>query len=383
MVQRAEQRLAVAEEALKTIQEKLSTVMTLSPRTKDRDLMRKAENPYVFLPEDIEVFIAQFKKLLIVQLQYDDLKGERNAIMTHMGLPVDGKEQHNFLSSFRAFAAKNEETITSLKKELEKYRGITEPHKAKAEDASKEVKLDEEQVVIPGGSAWQNAILSVMRKQLQEVKATLRKKETTISIKEEEIGKLRSHISELEQQLAHKAKVVELSGHNPREAANGNSSSSVESDNAPTVSGTVGNHLVSPKLKIKALPPLKSPLKTSSSPRPSILIRSRPTASMPRGGLTEVNGDLNIYSSGLITTQLKVQRDAGQQENRAKGSQMGSTLGDLKAMNTHKSSASRSGKSVHVENSGNPHHPNLLVPAAVAHHTNSLTPRKSLSERKK
>jgi hypothetical protein len=45
---------------------------------------RKLENPYVFLPEDVEMFVAQFRKLLAIKRQYEDLQAEKNYVIQHI-----------------------------------------------------------------------------------------------------------------------------------------------------------------------------------------------------------------------------------------------------------------------------------------------------------
>ena len=169
----------MAEQTLKSVQEKLNTVIRPSPRDKERDLMRIAENPYFFLPDDIDLFLAQFKKLLVVQLKYEDLMEERNYILTHLGLPQgqvdEGQEQASLLKAYQDFASRNEEKIQSLEKEVERFGDLLQ-------DATK-MKEEEERKLAAAGTVWQNAIMSVMRKQLQDLKATLRKKDTTLGIK--------------------------------------------------------------------------------------------------------------------------------------------------------------------------------------------------------
>ena len=65
--------------------------------------------------------------------------------------------------------------IIIIIKEVERYGDLLQ-------DATK-TKEEEERRMAAAGTVWQNAIMSVMRKQLQDLKATLRKKDTTLSIK--------------------------------------------------------------------------------------------------------------------------------------------------------------------------------------------------------
>ena len=88
MVHRANQRAQVAEAIMQSVQDRLRTVVQLTPRTSEKETMQLAENPFYFLDDDVDLFVTQFKKLLVVQLKYNDLKEERDYILDHLGVPV-------------------------------------------------------------------------------------------------------------------------------------------------------------------------------------------------------------------------------------------------------------------------------------------------------
>nr|KAG5699257.1 hypothetical protein BaRGS_000459 [Batillaria attramentaria] len=369
IAQRTEQRLAVAEQTLKAVQEKLNCVVKLSPRDKDKDEMKRAENPYAFLPEDVDLFIAQFKKLLVVQLKYEELLEERNWIMSHIGAAAeDGKDDSSLLAAYKEFASKNDERIQGLKQELAQYGDMLEEHKTKLEDISKEKEVEDKRFAT-GAAVWQGAILSVMRKQLQDIKTALRKKETTIGMKEEEIGKLRIKIAELETAVAEKTQQVESlqsavasnNNNNPRDLVNGNGASSADSAETATP-GATNYNLVSPKVRGNPLPPLKSAATHWPSASKPAVVRPRMAASVPRGAVVESDVPLTMYPAGLTTMQIRVHRDDKQApgqgqaglgavpDPRGRSSHMGSSLGDLKAMHAHtKHPVSRGGQGLGLD----------------------------------
>ena len=182
-------------------------------------------------------------------------------------------------------------------------------------------------------------------------------------------------MSELEQALAAKTQEAELAARaiNTVELHNGNSATSAHSLDAGTGAGAGGGPgpSVSPKPRNnnhnnnhnnngggcggQGLPPLRASSvshKPSSSPRAAGIRAPRLQVSVPRGIIVESDTPLTRYPAGLTTTQLRVHREdaaaaaaaataAARQppppassDPRAKP-QMGSTLGDLKAMHAH------------------------------------------------
>lgn len=180
-------------------------------------------------------------------------------------------------------------------------------------------------------------------------------------------------MSELEQALAAKTQEAELAARaiNTVELHNGKSATSAHSLDAGTGAGPGEGPgpSVSPKPRNnnnhnnnngggQGLPPLRASSvshKPSSSPRAAGIRAPRLQVSVPRGIIVESDTPLTRYPAGLTTTQLRVHHEdaasnavrqpppPASSDPRAKP-QMGSTLGDLKAMHAHaRFSVSRGG----------------------------------------
>lgn len=304
---RLSQRLQAAEKTLRKVQEKLNSVVKLDPRDTGRDAMRKEENPYAFLPEDVDLFVAQFKKLLVTKLQFEDLVEERNFVLKHIGHDVERSEEHeqaSLVTAYKEFASQHADQIQSLQSEVARYGGLLE-------DVVR-TKEEEEKKLAVAGTVWQNAIMSVMRKQLQDLKATLRKKETTLGIKDAEIVKQRANIRELELALAARTKEVEdmmtsrgAMTSDPLTLVNGGSPLGTPDSTSPTPAAKAQPH--------QALPPLRSSLgKASPSPRGGATARAPPRQPVSKGIGVEHDTPITVYPGGLTTLQLRVHREDGQ-----------------------------------------------------------------------
>ncbi|XP_076453592.1 uncharacterized protein LOC143288832 [Babylonia areolata] len=363
IAQRTSQRLQTAEETLRAVQDKLTAVVRLSPRDQERDQMRLAENPFAFLPEDVDVFLQQFKKLLVVQLRYEDLLVEKNYILTHLGLPEEkadeDQEPGTLLKAFQDHVSSNEAVVEALRQEAARCGGLLEEMSTS--------RREEERKLAAAGTVWQNAIMAVMRKQLQDLKAALRKKDSTLGIKDAEVSKLRSKVSELEAALTAKTREAELASRAALAASdlhNGHS----DSLDPPTSSASPHTHTTTTGSTSHGLPPLKSAVshKTCPSPRPALQQRvSR--AVVPRGLVMHTDTPPTMYPAGLTTLQLRVDPQprpvvgagagAGPPSSSSttnpadlRGSSsgvgvgrppMGSTLGDLRAMHSRYPGLSR------------------------------------------
>ncbi|KAL8567232.1 hypothetical protein ACOMHN_046642 [Nucella lapillus] len=356
IAQRTSQRLQTAEAILRAVQDKLHTVVRMSPRNQEQDQMRLAENPFVFLPEDVDVFLGQFRKLLVVQLKYEELVEEKNYILTHLGLPPvkideDDDQQVSLLKAYKEFTVTNDARIESLEKEVAHFGGLLD-------DVSR-TKAEEEKKLAHAGTVWQNAIMSVMRKQLQDLKSAMRKKDSTLEIKDADITRLRCRVSELETSLRTRAQDADLAArsvtihdlHNGHAASLDSFEPPTSASPRPTSHNNNNNN--------NGLPPLKSAggasHKTSSSPRPGVvrLPKSR-VSSVPRGIVVHTDTPLNMYPAGLTTMQLRVDHQAPQPrviapstaDPRGGKPPMGSTLGDLRAMHSRYPGASRGPQSL-------------------------------------
>ncbi|GFR82110.1 CAP-Gly domain-containing linker protein 1-like isoform X3 [Elysia marginata] len=379
-VRRAEQRLAAQENCLRTIKAKLDDCVKVDSRRNlgkvtfedvknDQDVndIDRAKDEFVYLLEDVDLFIRKFKNLLEVRQDYEKLLEERDYILIHFGfkndvdsnLKTNGKKQTGLLNSqdepslveaYKSFALRNEENINQMKKEIEMYGGLLEENKARLEDLAREKDSKDRKMAL-GASTWQSAIMNVMRKQLQDLKADSRKKETVLQMRDEETAKLKAKISELEAQLQWKQK-DSLSVHTFNSVNNDAvDRAGMASAHTPDSVEIIPADTPKPS-KVRNLPPLKTtnvppPSKSAHSPRnggggpiafhqislvkprvpPAVIAQSRNFNPDPMRNAA-VTSSL-VYPMGPITTQLKPE------SRQSKPVQMGSVLGDLKAMNKH------------------------------------------------
>ncbi|GFO06493.1 Cap-gly domain-containing linker protein 1-like isoform x3 [Plakobranchus ocellatus] len=378
-VRRAEQRLAAQESCLRTIKTKLDDCVKVDSRrtlgkvtfedvkednsTKDID---KAKDEFVYLLEDVDLFIRKFKKLLEIRQEYEKLLEERDYILVHFGfkneidsnIKANGKKQGGLSNShdepslveaYKSFAVRNEENINQMKREIEKYGGLLEENKAKMEDMIREKDTKDRKLAL-GASTWQSAIMSVMRKQLQDLKADARKKETVLQMRDEETVKLKARISELEAQIPRVQK-NSLSAHTfhscNQDLVDSGTRAGMTSAHTPDSVELIPADTPKPS-KVRNLPPLKTtyvppPSKSEHSPRNGAtvtlhqvsLIKSRPPPAVV-AQTRNFNPDpvrnpsvTTSYPMGPITTQIKPET------RQSRPVAMGSVLGDLKAMNKH------------------------------------------------
>ncbi|RUS80147.1 hypothetical protein EGW08_012104 [Elysia chlorotica] len=372
-VRRAEQRLAAQESCLRSIKAKLDDCVKVDSRRtlgkvtfddvkNDQDVqdIDKVNNEFVYLLEDVDLFIRKFKNLLEVRQDYEKLLEERDYILIHFGFKNDvdsnfrngrkqgGHEEPSLVEAYKSFAVRNEENINQMKKEIEMYGGMLEENKARMEDMARERESKDKKMAI-GASAWQSAIMNVMRKQLQDLKADSRKKETVLHMRDEETAKLKAKIADLEAQL-HRRKNDALSVFNSlnQDAVD---KAGMTSTHTPDSVELITADTPKPS-KVRNLPPLKTttlplPNKSAHSPRngvggsvalhqislvkprapPAVIAQSRNFNPDPARN-SAVTSSL-VYPMGPITTQLRPET------RQNKPVQMGSVLGDLKAMNKH------------------------------------------------
>ena len=381
-VRRAEQRLAAQESCLRTIKAKLDDCVKVDSRRtlgkvtfedvkddQDAKDIGKAKDEFVYLLEDVDLFIRKFKNLLEVRQDYEKLLEERDYILIHFGFKTEvdsnlknngkkqgglanGNDEPSLVEAYKSFAVRNEENINQMKKEIEMYGGLLEENRARMEDLARERDTKDKKMAL-GASTWQSAIMNVMRKQLQDLKTDSRKKETVLQMRDEETAKLKAKIIELEA-LLQRRKNDSLSAH---------TFNSVNQDTVDRAGMTSAHTPDSVELipadtpkpsKVRNLPPLRTttvppPTKSAHSPRnggggggpvalhqislvkprapPAVIAQSRSYNPDPARNAA-VTSSL-VYPMGPITTQLKPET------RQAKPVPMGSVLGDLKAMNKH------------------------------------------------
>ncbi|XP_076437635.1 uncharacterized protein LOC143276863 [Babylonia areolata] len=331
MAQRLSQRLKTAEQTLISIRDTLNAALKLTPRENERDLMKLAENAYHFLPEDVKLFTTEYQKLQVLQTKYQKLTEECFAILGKMGYPrPSSADDVTVLKSFQDFAQEKEGEIGRLEKEVARQEQMVE----EVGRARKE----EERRLTTAGTVWQNAMMSVMRKQLQDVKTSLRKKDTTIVIKEEELSKLRVKVTNLESSLATKTKeasqaqralkIIELQS---------------ATDALPAGVVTTSSEAPLSTRPAHTFPSIKAQ-RTTSSPRRGGAARSyhQHHIALPGGVVVEADTQLDMYPAGLSSVPLQVTREENSRGDPRSRNQMRSTLGDLRSMHS-KYPASRGG----------------------------------------
>lgn len=306
-----------------------------------------AKKQFGFILEDLERFIGDYYGLLQIKGKYEKLLEERDYILIHFGFDqtahnnknVNGNQSQDqepsLVTAYKDFAYRNDENITKMKKEIEKYGGLLEENKTKLDDLVRE-KDDSSKRFALGASSWQSAIMNVMRKQLQDTKTDLRKRESMMSMQDEELTKLKTRINLLEQQLgngsgvgaSHSASQDFLSVQ-ARDAVDGRLSAvsmdSVELINADTPKpGKMSRNLPplrSSKSNVKVIP--------STSPRGTVMRSTKATSNHLSSSARPQAEPVNNYITfpvGPISTPIKPE---------TRGRPMGSVLGDLKAMNKH------------------------------------------------
>ncbi|KAL8569991.1 hypothetical protein ACOMHN_056423 [Nucella lapillus] len=344
--QRLSQRLKTTEQTLKTIQETLQATTKLAPRNQEQDLMKLADNAFYFLPEDVETFSSQFQKLRHLQTKYEKLVEECNGIITELGFPkTKDPDKVSVLKVFHDFANRKEEEVLKLRREVTRQEQLVE-------DVTK-AKQVEERKLVTAGTVWQNAILSV-RKQLQDLKTSIRKKETTIIMKEEDLVKLRGKVSGLESSLTSKTKEA-------KDAMIALKLAELQSNSLPSDLKISSTTTAAPDntSKVQTLPSLPQAVagpQTTPSPKPArnnTLRHSYHTA-LPGGLVVEADTQLDMYPVGLSTRPLGVGAQRGEESSRqplpaadAKNrSLMKASLGDFRSLHVHSkypSVASRGG----------------------------------------
>lgn len=298
-----------------------------------------AQKQFSYILDDLEKVIKEYNALLEVRARYEKLLEERDYILIHFGFSKDDqKYQHgaaqdqepSLVKAYKDFALRNDENIMKMRKEIEKYDGLLEENKAKLEDLAKE-KDDSSRRFALGASSWQSAIMNVMRKQLQDTKSDLRKKESMLSMQEEEMNKLKTKINELEQQVTNNNNTTnqDLLSVYPRDMADGRLSAA-SMDSVELIPSET------PKpAKTRNLPPLKSSKTNapkaapSTSPRGTVMRSTKGNNNQFVASIRTQAEPVNNYITfpiGPISAQVKPE---------TRGRPMGSVLGDLKAMNKH------------------------------------------------
>lgn len=341
-LRKMEEKYEKSEKVLQNIEKGIKEVLHVPARNSERDQMAIMDFKFCFLEEDFKRFVEKHNLLLEIEKQHDKLIHERNYILAHLGHSEE--ENKSLLNAYRDFAVKTDEDMMHLKEQLQKHNNIIEGQQETIETLNKEVETNVSQRKMKqAGTVWQNAMMSVMRKQLNDVKHENRIKDTRIKHYETETTKLKARIAELEASKAkthvpsskHKHVHKDLVSAEQHRATPGLQTDDDDSE--------VGKH-ESKSRRNTLLPPLggkvlyQAPLDIRASPSQS---PKRPK--QKHNGYQKsmwAPGDVAM-PEGLQTHQLRIEnRHMGVQDNKL--GHMGHGLGGLKAMH------GKSGKPTHI-----------------------------------
>lgn len=323
-LQRTAEKLIQTEKILQEVRLKLGNVINNVPRTSDLDEMKETENEFSFVPLDLEILLDSYRELKNIQKRYDDLLEERDYILSHLGYN-SSEQPPSLINAYKQFAVKNEENILTLRHQVEQYGQMLEDQKAVSESTNKNEEEAKKRVT-NGTAVWQAAIMSIMRKQLHEVKHQNRMKDAKIEYLEKEFQKVKTHKASLSREPPSER----IHSEGPS-LANGSISENSEKFN-DVQSETWTNSTVRSLPTGAPLPPLRNmagfPSNSGSptlyrktghhhyphhhhSPKPSY----KAPSSVPRENLPE----------GLTTSPVRF-------DQKRYGSRIGYVLGDLKNM---------------------------------------------------
>ncbi|XP_067668498.1 uncharacterized protein [Haliotis asinina] len=326
-IQRSGEQVEQLKATMTTIHNMINDVVTLKPRESERELMVLSENEFAFLVEDLEVFVSKYKELLEVKQKYEALLEERELMLLHLGYAPEEQDTPSLLRAFKDFAVKNDENLHQMRREISRYGDLLQRETAKVENLTKEKDIRSQEDIeretkkskmASGAAVWQAAIMTVMRKQLNDLKIDVRKKGTQLSMQEEEITKMKTKITAQEKLIErYKERVTDTETvSEARPTLNGHLSASLESLDGK---------------KSQILPPIRftqyQPQSHSPVPKHVGPVRKHhPTVSRT------FHREQISLSDGLIAGPVRL-------ENRSRN-QMGNVVGDLKSLhNRHRTSA--------------------------------------------
>lgn len=185
------------ERVLQNIETGIKEILHVPQRNSERDQMAIMEFRFCFLEEEFRNLKEKYQLLLEVEKQHDNLLHERNYILAHLGHSEE--ENKSLLNAYRDFAVKTDEDMMHMKEQIQKHNNIIEGQQETIQTLNQEVATNANQRKMKqAGTVWQNAMMSVMRKQLNDVKHENRIKDTRIKHYESETAKLKARIFELE-----------------------------------------------------------------------------------------------------------------------------------------------------------------------------------------
>lgn len=331
VMKKLEQKIEERETTLRNLENVLGEVLHIPARNSERDQMSKAKYSFAFLEEDLSRFVDKYRLLQEVEKQYDQLLQERNYILAHLG-HHSSDNKPSLLNAYRDFAVKTDEDMLTLKQQLDKHNDTIETQQEKIDNLHKEVESQTQQKKIKtAGTVWQNAMMSVMRKQLNDVKYESRLKDTRIKHYEGEVNKLKARVAELEKQRQEND--ARLYRHQHKEL--------ISPDRLPNRSTDSDNDSVTSRSDPKSrrntlLPPLGSRVLYQDAKVTYAQPVVSPTRSKPKVHGSKSSWQQNVsIPEGLVTHQLRLEHRAGEdvhmQTNRSSGV-MPNGYGGMKVM---------------------------------------------------
>lgn len=294
-LQRVTDKCKNAEKLLHELSSRIGKVLKTHNRQMERDDLTLT--PFKYLIEDMDIMMELVTHLIKTENQYEILLEERDWILVHLGFTPD--ESSSLLNAYKHFAVQNEDNITSLRSEIVKYDGLLQEQGNHLETMSKEKK--EHKRFGQSASVWQGAIMSVMRKQLRDLRAENSLKSTQIEFLEEETSKQRKLLADND------AKTIP-NGLEPSDNENKKPEEKV-------------------RHKKKKLPPLKQ--SETPSPIPAPVIQRKPEKRAPLRAPQHPMASHNSHSLGDYPgalTSVKLGHRNSVDHN------MGQGLGDLKSI---------------------------------------------------
>lgn len=179
-IRRVNDKIVVQENSLQEIQMKFYECMKMEAelgslhsnedRYTDRDMDELRSIKRLSLAESVDQFVLKFKHLVQIHKQYENLLDDKNTILNHMGY------QNN--------------------RQVDEAVGFNSRREISSTDGNYQSKM-----CALGCTMWQNVIMKVMKKQLNDLRVSARKKDSHILTLNQDLAKLRQRIAELEKQL--------------------------------------------------------------------------------------------------------------------------------------------------------------------------------------
>lgn len=340
-IKRVSERVQAADMVLREINGKIQPLIKKKARIlteKEKKLLESYDLSFV-LP-DFEVFIEQYNELLQIKKLYEILRDDKEYVLTYIiGHAPNNLDETSLKDEFKKYLFKTDETITTLKDKLAEAEMIIEGQKEQVDKLMHD--SNDKKKFAMGANVWQAAIMNVMRKQLQDLKIDIRKKESRIQMSETEGARLRNINHDLRQDIQRlKAEKESTHSHDTihRISVGLDGRISVNTDrteNSAAMETALDNYSDCKtdvtKSKASILPPMSSKvIRAANSPTtPRKLPKPKPIAvSMSQAETGRYPS--NIMQQGLMTAPVRLEK----RHQNDRYSQMPYGFGDLKKMHS-------------------------------------------------